>query len=122
MARPLKPLIESGPDAEVRLVQRLAAIFCTMEEIAAVCNVSVDTLERRFADPIKRGKNIGKASLRRHQWQNAANGNATMQIWLGKQELGQTDKVTNQAPGANFGFGDSPRPDATGNNSAITIQ
>jgi hypothetical protein len=31
--------------------------------------------------------------LRRLQWKLARAGNATMLIWLGKQWLGQTDKV-----------------------------
>lgn len=35
---------------------------------------------------------MGKRSLRRMQWKSAKGGNATMQIWLGKQLLGQTDK------------------------------
>ena len=32
-------------------------------------------------------------SLRRQQFKSAEAGNVTMQIWLGKQYLGQTDKV-----------------------------
>ena len=40
-------------------------------------------------------KNIdnGKISLRRSQLKLADSGNCTMNIWLGKQYLGQTDKV-----------------------------
>ena len=34
----------------------------------------------------------GKASLRRMQYGAANKGNVTMQIWLGKQYLGQNDK------------------------------
>lgn len=73
------------------IVQGLAEIFCTMEEIASVVGCSVDTLERRFADVIKRGRDTAKGSLRRVQWQTAQKGNATMQIWLGKQYLDQKD-------------------------------
>ncbi len=32
-------------------------------------------------------------SLKRKQWEMAMGGNITMLIWLGKQNLGQTDKV-----------------------------
>lgn len=32
-------------------------------------------------------------ALRKKQWESAMNGNIAMQIWLGKQELGQSDKV-----------------------------
>lgn len=38
------------------------------------------------------GPRIGKASLRRMQFKSAEDGNVTMQIWLGKQMLGQRDK------------------------------
>lgn len=86
MARPLKEIDES-------LVEKLASIHCTMEEIASVCDCSVDTLERRFAELIKKAKDKGKSSLRRHQWESAQKGNVTMLIWLGKQLLGQTDKT-----------------------------
>mgnify|MGYP003144011811 CR=1 FL=1 len=32
-----------------------------------------------------------KAKLRRMQWEVAMNGNVQMQIWLGKQHLGQSE-------------------------------
>lgn len=86
MARPFIKLDEA-------LIEKLASIHCTMEEIASVCNCSVDTLERRCAELIKKAKDKGKSSLRRLQWENAQKGNVTMQIWLGKQLLAQTDKV-----------------------------
>lgn len=86
MARPKKLIDES-------LVEKLAAIHCTMEEISSVCECSVDTLERRFADIIKKAKDKGKTSLRRHQWEVAQKGNVSMLIWLGKQLLGQKDQI-----------------------------
>ncbi len=73
------------------LVEKLAAIFCTQEEIAAICGCSEDTLTRRFAAIIKRGQLHGKGSLRRLQWDSAKKGNIGMQIWLGKQMLNQSD-------------------------------
>ena len=78
-------------EIDEELVQKLAAIHCTMEEIASVCNCSVDTLERRFADIIKIAKDKGRSSLRRYQWEGAQKGNPAMLIWLGKQLLGQKD-------------------------------
>lgn len=89
MARPKKPI-------DVELLIRLASIHCTYEEMADIFKVSVDTLERRYADVIKEAKSTGKSSLRRHQWALAQNGNATMLIWLGKQLLGQRDYRTEQ--------------------------
>lgn len=73
-------------------VKNLAAIHCTMQEIAAVVGCSVDTLEKRFSDIIKEGKDQGKASLRRQMWKAVNNGNVTMMIWMSKQLLGMSDK------------------------------
>ena len=80
--RPIDPL----------LVERLARIHCTQEEIAAVLGCSVDTLQRRFTAIMDTGRLAGKASLRRVQFKLAESGNATMMIWLGKQYLNQTDR------------------------------
>jgi AraC-like DNA-binding protein len=84
MARPQKLI-------DVKQVEELAAIDCTYEEMAAVLDCSTKTLKRRFGDLINKGRETGKASLRRAQHKAAMGGNATMMIWLGKQRLGQTD-------------------------------
>jgi hypothetical protein len=86
VARPLKEIDE-------HVVYELAKIQCTMIEIAAVCKCSVDTLENRFSDVIKRGKEEGKTSLRRHLWKMVEAGNTGVAIWLSKQYLGMSDKV-----------------------------
>lgn len=74
------------------LVTALARVQCTYDEIAEQTGISRGSLERDFGTAIKDGHEHGKASLRRAQWSTAAGGNATMQIWLGKQWLGQTDR------------------------------
>lgn len=79
-------------DVDPALVERLARIDCTTTEIAAVTGCSTDTLDRRFADVIRRGRELGKRSLRRKQYDLAMKGNVTLLIWLGKQRLGQADK------------------------------
>lgn len=84
MGRPRKVINEEQ-------VVRLAKIHCTYEEIAAVVGCSTDTLKRRFADRIERGREAGKSSLRRLQFRAARKGNAALLIWLGKQHLGQKD-------------------------------
>jgi hypothetical protein len=81
-------------DIDPEVVDRLAAIHCTIDEIGAVVGCSRDTIERRFREQVETGKAKGRASLRRMQWKSAEAGNATMQIWLGKQCLEQTDKTT----------------------------
>ena len=74
-------------------VEELAAIMCTQAEMATVLGCSVKTLERRFGRAIEKGKARAATSLRRKQWQLAEKGNVTMLIWLGKQYLGQRDRL-----------------------------
>src|SRR6202163_4570152 len=83
---------------DLELVEKLAHIQCTYGEIASTLGVSVDTLQRNkdFAVVYKRGAEGGRKSLRRMQFESANKGNVTMQIWLGKQYLGQSDHVTNE--------------------------
>jgi len=73
-------------------VEKLAAMHCSAREIAAFFSVSVDTIDRRFADTMAKGRQKGRAKLRRLQWEAAVKGNVVMQIWLGKNLLGQSDK------------------------------
>lgn len=92
-------------------VTDLAGFGATNEEIASALGISEDTLTRRFADAIKKGKLNFYTSLRRLQARSAmgywtTDGNTgrrkyiepsvTMQIWLGKQYLGQTDRIENE--------------------------
>ncbi len=74
-------------------VEKLAAIGCSNNEIAGFFEVSKDTIERRFAAELSKGRESGKIRLRRLQWQSAEKGNVVMQIFLGKQMLGQADKT-----------------------------
>lgn len=72
----------------------------TFESIARMMDCSVDTLENRVRDKFDmklsdyRTKKMEqfKTALFAEQWKTAKDGNATMQIWLGKNYLGQTDK------------------------------
>lgn len=86
MARPKKQVDEA-------LLEKLASIQCTNEELSNMVGVSIDTLLRRYATLIKKARDNGKKSLRRMQWEAAQKGNVTMLIWLGKQYLGQKDKI-----------------------------
>lgn len=79
----------------------LCAKFCTLEEIAGYFDCSADTVEIRvkeqfgctFSEHYKRKCSPGKVSLRRKQFELAMAGDKTMLIWLGKQYLGQTEKM-----------------------------
>lgn len=78
----------------------LCNIHCTGEECAAILGMDYDTLNVRlkedgnggFSDYFKIKSAGGKMSLRRRQIGLALEGNPTMLIWMGKQQLGQTDK------------------------------
>jgi hypothetical protein len=69
----------------------LAAGGYTTPEIAALLECSEDTLERRFAGTLKKGRLVRDGSLRFGQMKLALAGNVTMLIWLGKNLLGQSD-------------------------------
>lgn len=91
-----------APRKEVNWTEfdKLCALQCTEKEIADWFEMCTDTLELRiketygvtFSELFRRKRGRGKVALRRHQWQSAEKGNVTMQIFLGKQFLGQADK------------------------------
>ena len=95
-----RPRIEIDRDQ----FQKLCAIQCTLSEIASWFKCSEDTIERwckrtyrqTFADAFKTYSADGKISLRRIQFRMAEKSTA-MAIWLGKQYLGQADKVEMQS-------------------------
>lgn len=77
---------------DVEILKKLCEVQCTVKEMAYILGVSVDTLNRNYKDVIIEGKTLGKLALRRAQWRNAIEkNNVTMQIWLGKNILNQTD-------------------------------
>ena len=86
MGRPPKPI-----DGE--MIERLAALFASQEDIALIVGCSVDTLARRYADVIAKGRAHARTSLRRAQFEVAIKGNPYMLAWLGKQILGQADRL-----------------------------
>ena len=79
-------------DIDSEQVEKLAQIQCTNVEIAAFFGCDESTIRDRFPEQLKKGREAGKISLRRKQFQVAQGGNVSMLIWLGKQYLGQTDK------------------------------
>ena len=87
-----------------RQFDKLCELQPTQEEFASYFNCSIDTIERAclrdkkmtFAEYFRQKAGLGKLSLRRAQHKAAINGNVTMQIWLGKQRLGQRDKPVDE--------------------------
>ena len=97
--RPRKVINSTG----VSVITALARVMCTEEEIAACLGVKIDTLhakhnESLFLEAYQKGRENGKMSLRRHQFE-LSKVNATMAIWLGKQYLGQKDVIVNETEG-----------------------
>lgn len=84
----------------------LGSIQATEREVQAVFRVTQPTLTKFFRDnPEAReayedGKGQGKMSLRRRQWAMSEK-NVAMQIWLGKQWLGQSDRQAHEHTGKN---------------------
>lgn len=93
MARPRKEI-------DLEHFKKLCEYQCTLEEIAGFFDCSEDTIERwckrdlgaSFADSFKKYSAGGKMSLRRAQFKLAEK-NAAMAIFLGKNYLGQTDRI-----------------------------
>ena len=92
MGRPKKKISQ-------KQFESLCAIQCTEEEICDVLEVTdktltrwcKDTYNKPFSEVFREKRALGKASLRRNQWKLAEKGNSTMQIWLGKQILKQSE-------------------------------
>jgi len=104
--------IKNGPNAKTPgfatrpidwdKVGKLASIFCTVVEICAIEGISDETLAKRcvkehgikLGEWLEQHRGKGRASIRRAQFQSAVeNKNTQMLIWLGKQLLGQSDKM-----------------------------
>ena len=87
-------------EIDVDQFEKLCNIQCTKEEIAGWFNCSEDTIENfckkeykdTFSAVFKRHSGKGKVSLRRNQFKLSET-NVTMAIFLGKQYLGQSDKI-----------------------------
>jgi hypothetical protein len=88
------------PKAEVDLKQleKLCELQCTHEELATYFRVSVSTIERLLQTPEGKeaaqwGYGCGKISIRRQQFKLLKAGSSAMAVWLGKQYLGQRDRM-----------------------------
>lgn len=109
-----RPPIAISPEQET-MITELAGFHCTNEEIASQLGISAEVLTRRFQEAIQKGRLKFCTSLRRLQYRtaigyweekvfNKGKDNEkverryiapcyTMQIWLGKQYMGQRDQI-----------------------------
>jgi len=88
-------------DKDFSTFEALCGIHCTEQDICSVMNVTDKTLNRilknkykmDFSECFKKFSANGRISLRKKQFEVAKAGNVTMLIWLGKQHLGQVDRI-----------------------------
>lgn len=92
MARPLLD-VDEGKIAE------LAFQGARNSEIAFVLGIDDQTLVGRFSRILNKKRAERRVALRKSQTDKAMGGDATMLIWLGKNELDQTDKVEQKQSG-----------------------
>lgn len=82
-------------------MDKLLAIQCTLREVSSWFDCSEDTIERcckrekgvTFAEYFAIKRHKGLISLRRKQYEVAMAGSIPMLIFLGKNYLGQSDKI-----------------------------
>lgn len=95
MNRPGRPKIEFDYDE----LYELSKTHCSFVDLAKFFNCSETTVNDRYRDDpefktaVDRGRFEAIKGLRRRQLELAMDGNTQMAIWLGKQLLGQTDRV-----------------------------
>ena len=87
MARPKKYNIDN------KQVQNLARLGCTNIEIANFFGCDESLIRHSYSEFLIKGRSEQKMRLRQLQWNSAERGNIVMQIFLGKNLLGQTDKI-----------------------------
>ena len=87
MGRPKKYIIDP------KQIQKLASLGCTNKEISEFFGCSADLLEKSYSEFLTKGRAEVKIRLRQLQWKSAEKGNVAMQIFLGKNKLGQQDKI-----------------------------
>ena len=87
MARPKKY------DIKGEQVQKLAQYGCTNIEIAGYFGCDESLIRHSYSEFLIKGRSEQKMRLRQLQWNSAERGNIVMQIFLGKNLLGQTDKI-----------------------------
>ena len=85
-------------------LEKLCALQCTDEEIAAFFHVSPRTIARRrrvqrFCEVMEQAKAKGRVSVRRNLFRLAENGNVAAAIFLAKNLLGYRDVVSNEHSG-----------------------
>lgn len=74
---------------DYKSLYQLARIGSTEQEIRATLGIPTWMLEGRLKIVMEAGKAQGRVALRKAQFKNALAGDSKMQVWLGKEFLGQ---------------------------------
>lgn len=85
MARPKLPI-------DPKVVQNYAKLGATNVEIAGLYGCDEGTIRKGYSEYLVKGRSERNIRLRQRQYRLAMKGNPVMLIWLGKQDLGQSDK------------------------------
>jgi len=87
---------------EEKIVAMIGKGF-TVQFVANFMSVHVDTLYANYSEALRKSRVFRDGCLERVQFLSAVKDrNVTMQIWLGKQWLGQTEKAVQQTTGVTF--------------------
>lgn len=80
-----------------RTVQRMAMQGSSDATIAKLIGVDVKTLRTEARDALDLGRTVYKYLIEHRQFLGGMSGDKTMLVWLGKQKLGQSDKLAVEA-------------------------
>lgn len=80
-------------DIDAEQVQKLAKFGASNVAIADFFGCSEATIRQGFFESLAKGRAERKITLHQRQYEAADSGNIAMLIWLGKQDLGQSEKI-----------------------------
>lgn len=93
MARPIK-------EVDTDVIEKMAEINNTVDDIAYVVGLHKRTIMRRYAHIVQKGRANGRYSLKKRMWDiamsDSAKGSVTMCIFLSKQMLGYRDRFPDE--------------------------
>ncbi len=96
-----KPVGRRKIELDRKLINGYIDKQLSIRAIADIVGVDKQTISNRFSTKLKKRKNAEiekrvdlRQQLREAQWESAIKGkNTAMMIWLGKNELGQSEKI-----------------------------
>lgn len=85
-------------EAQIRKITKCALAGCQTATIASIMDIPEETLRVNFGGLLVKKRAERKLNIRNHQNKHMKN-NPTMSIFIGKNELGQTDKTETELSG-----------------------